>query len=288
MTYGQPCSIRNDSVYVIQSLRPTDTETGTLLYYSVVEPNAQQRNVCFRTPSTKQEFLDVLEDIRNELLVRRHVSVSAPIIHIEVHGGPDGIQLGNDDRISWNELKVPLQRINVISQMNTLVVLSACKGIFLINTIQPHERSPAFAVIGPENEPDANDLLDDIGAFYRVFLASNGDFDFEQAWQKLGESARVSWKRYTANEVFRFVYRQFESMWTTPEAVEKRKDGIMSQLAAVHGDVEMEELERKATEWSTNPEPHFDIVKHPFYMIDLFPENAERFPVTYNDIVQAV
>lgn len=288
MTYGQPCSIRNDSVYVIQSLRQGDIETGTLLHYSVIAPNAQKRHVCFRTPGTKQEFINVLEDIRNELLVRSHVSVAAPILHIEVHGGPNGIQLGNDERVSWNELKVPLQRINVVSQMNTLVVLSACNGSFLVNTIQPNERSPAFAIIGPRNAADASDLLDDLGAFYRVFLKAKGDLDFEQAWQKLDESTRVSWQRYTANEVFRFVYKQFESSWTAPEAVANRKDCIMSQLAAVHGDVAMEELERMSTDWLTNPEPHFDVVKHPFYMIDLFPKNAERFPVTHDEIIPNV
>lgn len=286
MTYGRPSSVRNDSIYVIQSLRPEDTETGSTLYYSVIAPKAGNRSVGFRAPTTKQEFMDVFEGIRDELLIRRQMGrVSAPIIHIEVHGGTRGIQLGNDEYVSWDELKVVLQRINVISQMNTLVMLSACKGVHVAKAIQPHERSPAFAVFGPDNEPDANDLLDDLCSFYDVFLGTDTS-DFEQAWKKLEESQRVSWKRHTANEVFRFVYSKFATEWNNPENNEERIDAMMSYLAPMAGDKDMCELERQVREQVENVELHFDVVKNPFYMIDLFPENATRFPITHDDIVE--
>ena len=67
-------------------------------------------------------------------------------------------------------------RINIASQLNTVIVVAACNGIYLINVSTILDRAAFWAVIGPVDEISDLELKRDFAAFYETFFkAMNGD-----------------------------------------------------------------------------------------------------------------
>jgi hypothetical protein len=249
---------RYDSIYVIQSLRDCDScRTGETLYREILEPNAerikkaQQRLLVVKLekPETKTEFLNVLQDIANECEARN--GVGSPILQIDAHGSEKGIQVTNDEWVLWEDMIDPLTRINRISQMNLLVVLATCSGQHLFSILQPGDRSPAWAIVTPEDGIGDTEVQDGYREFYSKLLTSGA----QAGWKALNDYAPVF--RSTAEQAFGAYYRGVAESPQTSKS-------LGSQLR--------------------DPQI-FNDLKNRFFMLDLFPENAARFPISFNDVM---
>lgn len=97
-------------IWIIESLRPGDRTTGSLLSSKIKNSDAaltRQLQVKLLTPKSLKEFSDCLNDVLQSAAAGNH-----PILHIEAHGNENGLQLTNDDLIDWPDLSVPLAKIN--------------------------------------------------------------------------------------------------------------------------------------------------------------------------------
>ena len=249
---------RYDSIYVIQSLRDCDKcRTGETLYYEILKPHAerinkeQQRSLVVKLdkPETKTEFLNVLQEIADECEARN--GAGSPILQIDAHGSRKGIQVTNDERVLWEDMIDPLTRINKISRMNLLAVLATCFGQHLFSILRPGDRSPAWAIVTPEGWIGDKEVQDGYREFYSKLLTSGA----QAGWESLNEYAFVF--RSTAEQAFGEYYRGVTESPQTPKSLALRLHDPLI----------------------------FNCLKDAFLMLDLFPENAARFPISFNDVM---
>lgn len=167
----QKYSIRFNKIWIIESLK-NDSKTGRNLkenisdYLDYEDKKYKDRDVSvvYKTPNTKQEFLDVLDEILCE------AENVYPIIHLECHGRGRGLETADGKFVAWHELSDIFRKINRACRLNLLIV-AACKGLYLINTFkQLAGGTPYCAVIGAETVLKAGDIEKDFSAFYTEFF----------------------------------------------------------------------------------------------------------------------
>ena len=276
-------TVHFDSVYVVESLRPGDRTTGSNLVDNVLRPLTEKDDhlgVHRLSPRTRDELLRNLDEVAQEC---RRLG-SSPILHIETHGDKGGIQVANNELLSWEELKGPLSQINEVSRLNLLVVMVACKGGNLVRVVEPTDRAPVWGIVGPAKDVFEDEIEGDFGAFYGELLAS---LDGTAALKKLNGCLTGAEWRYSfipARFFFRYVYFNYLQELGTSEALAQREECIVSGLKSV-GCAPTEDEERILRSWLASRlrdhESHFERIRRHFFMIDVFPDNDSRFPLTF-------
>lgn len=211
-----------NKIYVIESLRAGETKTGQLLYNDTIKRRLEQKgmnNNCeLITPTTKEEFLGALERIKTEVI---HANVN-PIIHLELHGSKDGLQLNNGEIIKWDELQFRLIELNGISECNLFVTLASCYGGYIYTVIRPNLRTPFWGFVGPFEIVYNDEILLNFTAFYDEFLQS---LDFNLAVDALNNANpdnKSKFRFQNTEYVFNVAYNNYEAKYLTPEVVAQR------------------------------------------------------------------
>jgi hypothetical protein len=119
-------TIRTTTIWIIEWLPPDEQRTGLCLHKWM--ENHRKGWSAFSACRTK---LDVLRSI-DAAASHTQRTGNIPVLHIEAHGGHDGLEgpdnAGGRERLSWHELTEPLQRLNVITRCNLVIVVAACVG----------------------------------------------------------------------------------------------------------------------------------------------------------------
>ena len=211
-----------DKIYVIESLRSGEEKTGQLLFNDIIKRRLEQKGLKNNSEliitNSKEEFLSALEHIKNEVIYK----IVNPIIHLELHGSKDGLQLNNGDTITWNELQFRLIELNGISKCNLFLTLASCYGGYIYTVIRPNLRTPFWGFVGPFEIVYSNEILLNFTAFYNEFLQS---LDFNLAVEALNNAnpGNTSKFRFQNTEyVFEVAYRNYETKYLTPEVIENR------------------------------------------------------------------
>jgi len=216
-------------IFVIESLRLGDDETGTELFNDVIRPRMMQiglENQCeLIRVNSKQEFLDAIEHIRQ--LEIHHLA--NPIIHFEMHGDEDGLQLENDDYIDWPELQFYLLQLNGISGNNLFVSMATCFGGYIHKTINPGAWAPFWGFAGPFDEVFEDEVILNYSAFYNEFLQSR---DFNAAIDALNAAnpgGHSPFRFLNTEFVFQRAYDRYELYHLTPERVDQRVEAMFAE-----------------------------------------------------------
>lgn len=158
-------SIRTTNVWIVEWLHTQDQKTGRLLHDWL-----QDRRPGWSAYVPCKSKADVVAAIERAA-VRAHRSHIIPLLHLEAHGdeiglgGPDG--LGGSDRLAWDELADPLQRLNLATACNLVVFVAACTGFAGIKAFFRGPRAPAVALVGPTDRIVEGHLLRGTKEFYR-------------------------------------------------------------------------------------------------------------------------
>ncbi len=168
-------------VVIIESLEESEQKTGTALHSEAIkykqfqEPNLSSYLYC---PKSSVDFYNVLDEIiekiKNENLF--------PLIHIECHGGDDGIQLASKELILWEDLFSKTTEINIELKNRLVLFLAMCSGISIIGKVNPEERAPFSAIVGTTSVISPDDLLHKYEEFYNNFFFS---FDIVDSTKKM-------------------------------------------------------------------------------------------------------
>jgi hypothetical protein len=207
------------------------------------------------------------------------------ILHIECHGTEQGIQFADNSYAVWDELKPYFQRINEASRCNLFITLAACKGAYLLNAIQPIERSPFCGMIGPGSDVYPDELLKSYSAFYGTLLTTR---DGTQALAKLKEvnkfSNSPSYSFWDAEKCFERVYRRYLKDECSEPSLHGRATALWEKLDRKKRQqyplTYIAELLRNDS--TKNFIPH----KENFFFEDLFPENTARFRLTLQQVIE--
>ncbi len=158
----------------------------------------------------------------------------------------------------WSRLKPLLVNINLTSRMNLFLVLACCHGAYFLPECRYHETVPFAWMFGPGKEIKADPMLALSGAFYAELLKGR---DITEALT-IGGVARpaISYASMSAVGVFR-----------------------VALTARIKGAARESRARIRAVE-----EPQFDHYRRRFFALDEFPEIADRFAITYSEVLAEV
>jgi hypothetical protein len=262
-------------IMVLQSLQVADMRTGERLCENIESWNLfydRGLKVSFEGVQTKQEFLGALQRLAFE--AARGIW---PLLHIECHGSDDqtGIVLADGSCLTWTEMKPYLTAINIEARCNLLVVLGACYGAHLSRIILPTDRAPYSGLIAPTDQILPNELLSRFNSFYKELLQS---MDGGDALQALLEERLKSGGYYytTADHFFREVYEHYVEEQCSPLRLEQRAKALSRRIKKARANSQPSKGAVKRF-LSSLIQPTFEKHHRKFFMIDLYPENAQRF-----------
>jgi hypothetical protein len=252
-TLGAICA-----VVIIESLRDDEKKTGQLLKNDL-ELIALSMGDRFAVRYATAENADELESLLIEL--RAFVVESGGIglcLHIECHGDKDGIQLADGSLMSWDRLRPLLADIHLASRMNLILWLASCHGGYFVLGCRYHETVPFTVLVGPGNEIDPNTLLAFTCTFYTELFKTR---DVTEALTIAGAvRPDITYINFSAVGVFR-VALAARIKRTAPE--------LRAQIRTVE-------------------EPQFDQWRHTFFALDQYPQNTDRFAITYAEVMAEV
>jgi hypothetical protein len=161
-----------NTIEIIESVSPGAGWAGRTGHrlFDVIQPlglaSTPSVEVRYTLVRTKEEFFKRLDWIAQDAKTNGH----KPVLHIEAHGGQDGLTVGSEHSVPWPELRNHFTEINHITRVNLIVLLSACDGAQLVQLLQPHDRAPFRLLIGPRRIMKAGELEDACMAFYRTLF----------------------------------------------------------------------------------------------------------------------
>jgi hypothetical protein len=252
-TLGAICA-----VVVIESLPEGETKTGQRLRDDL-ELIAISMWDRFAVRYVSVESADGLDSLLNELWAWIVESKGIGLcLHIECHGDKDGIQLADGSEMSWDRLRPLLANIHLASRMNLIFWLASCHGGYSVLACRYQETAPFTVMVGPGREIDPSTLLAFTSTFYTELFKTR---DVTEALTIAGAiRPDISYINFTAVGAFR-------------TALTARIKGTPPELRAQIRAVE---------------EPRFDQWRRTYFALDVYPENTDRFAVTYAQVLADV
>lgn len=184
--------------------------------------------------------------------------------HLEAHGGEFGLEgpaaSGGLETLSWDMLTEPLQRLNLATRCNLLLVVAACTGFAGIKALTRGPRAPAVAFMGPDRELLPSQILEGMKEFYRRLQ------DKDARLHAMAESA----SHQAGSVIFEpepFVDMVYDVVVDTTIAELRRTDRTIPQEL-------IGQLNQRI--WDE------------MFMIDLYPENHERFGLDVRALVAQI
>lgn len=271
-----------DSVIVIESLRKGDLPTGTDLFETTIAPQSLAQNIYAELYhiSSRAELLAVLAKAFQMAMDSR-----SPIIHLEMHGDTDGLQLANGDVMEWSELAPALGKINERTRMNLLVVAAACHGWHMTDILRPVDRAPAWAIMGPPSSAKAGDLYAAMKRFYDSLLMK---LNLREALDAMNDGADMgdwTYRLQSADLLYCHVFRHYMSSVLEEDSHTERVNRLVADVARAQN-LDVSQSMRLRVEIGADISNHqfwFDRYKTSFLMLDLYPQNAHRFPMQFAD-----
>ncbi len=253
--------ITTSNLWIIEWLSDQDRRTGKDLYGWI-----EERRSCWAAYSpcrSKAEVLSALERV----IQRAEQKNIVPILHLEAHGNEEGLEgpdgKGGVERLRWDELTDPLQRLNLATRCNLLVFIAACVGFAGIKAFNVGPRVPAVELVGPVSAVSESDLILATKEFYRRWMDPSPNLTDITA----SASREVSKTHFEPEP---FVMLAFESM-----------------IQMLIGDLLSGEWAQRI-EKNREKVPQLQSIWDQLFMIDLWPENRIRFGVDITAVVDAL
>ena len=175
-------------VFIIESLRKGDKKTGEDLKDHLrqiwYDQNLLSNFDCqYAYVHGSNDLITTIKDIEKQVTT----SNKLPILQIECHGSPDGLQLGSSEIVIWKDLFNYIRPINIASYNLLMLNLSMCNGDTVIRYIDPTQRAPFRAVTGPIGKVLPEVLEKAWLCFYENYMKSlTEDYGFHKLAQSSG------------------------------------------------------------------------------------------------------
>jgi hypothetical protein len=281
-------TIRFSDIWIIESLSEPGwaCRTGAHLR-DEIEPLAAASTptvqVHFRTLTTRAELFALLDAIAIDARERGR----SPLLHFETHGGARGsapnstsagIYVASDELVRWTDLMPALMAINIASRLNLVAVVAACNGADLATIVQPLERAPVRLIIGPKRVLTFNEVEKGTMAFYRgIFEIGDGVSAWKAMNAAIDPTAQTFWA-IPVDWMFRAIMRGYFEDFCNERAIAARAEKLLAPLALRGVPAAVLARERvKLRRHLGDREALRTVASNTFFMLDLYPENAQRF-----------
>lgn len=274
-------------IWLVEWLSPEDQHTGGQLHQWMHEYCAIKSEyfVC----SCKKELITTIEQAT--FLACNN---TIPLLHIEAHGDENGLEgpngVGYLETLTWDELTVPLQQLNLHTRCNLVVFIAACTGFAGINVFFKGSLAPAVALVGPVAPISPSDLLQGAKEFYRRLRDIRPKLDtmVDSASKEVGT---------IVFELEPFVVLAFEA-FAERLIVSKRPSqqwlqlGRIRKLLIADNQDSAAEIEDRLLNCFSLPleitKKHQQSLWDKMFMIDLFPNNQKRFGIDWYAVIDMV
>jgi hypothetical protein len=169
-----------NKILIIQSLGEAERKTGyeveTRIKHTAAKLNWEGQFVDLIDISTRREFFAALEEIK--ALIKQGVLL--PLVHIEMHGSPEGLALsGNGEFLRWVELREPFREINILSKNNLFVSLATCFGGHFLNLyVGEHGKPcPFFGYVGATRTVSPVEVETSFSDFFQTLMERQSFFE---------------------------------------------------------------------------------------------------------------
>lgn len=266
-------------IAIIQSLPEHEQSTGTRLFEdisSINDAHALELDIKLYNIKSKNEFLNLLLILANEAKTYNLL----PILHIEAHGNQKGLVFASDELITWAEVKTPLTELNIQTKNNLFVTLAACKGAHLIETLELTDIAPCCGLVGPTIDITVQDLKSYYNFYLELLTKGNGD----DAIKLLMDSCPFTYYFTSAELFFKQVFKKYLEERSTKQALKQAALRVHKKCKEKMGQEKIPNRMSITKRQLANTESAFRKYKKKFLMLDLYPENKERFTLKYKDL----
>ncbi len=219
-----------------------------------------------RVPSSGA-FLDLLAQLAHQSARDNYV----PLLHIECHGREEGLEFADGSGLTWDEMKPAFVALNVATRLNLITVVAACHGGAIASFVRAEHRAPFWAFLAPKRQISAGDLETALSSFYQALLMTRSS---ERAMSALrATQAGDEFWQLSAQTIYRLIVEGYAECHLTQEAVQQQAERLRARAAA-HGAV----WSKAQIEAMIRDPVIFERFRREFFMVDLYPDHAERFP----------
>ena len=281
-------SITFDSVFILELLCPQDRKTGLSLFQNTIQPRCAARGThsAHITVSSTDRLVPALWELSKEC-TRHGLS---PILHIETHGTELGLGLDPAHPVPWNALVPPLRAINETSKMNLLVTLAACHGMAMVQALTPLEPSPVWGLFGPNVQVHEGEVKEGYETFYATLLDTLDVNAAVRALQTGGVWLPDAWHTRSAEFFLALIYGHYLDGRRQPGERSTAERHLVTKLrrrARKNPSLTLPtDVRQQIRRLVSEEEPHFQRIRRRFLMLDRFPENESRFPVSREDCLR--
>lgn len=202
-----------------------------------------------------------------------------PLLHLECHGSQEVLQFADGSQASWTEIKEALTPLNIATRLNLVAVISACDGSALAGAVRVTERAPVWGLIGPNRKMFASDLETAFIAFYETYLRTESSEEAADAMR--ATDCEGTFMVMSSEAIYRIVLAAYRANYGSREVCLERARNMLAQ--AQEQGIELPQSAEEIAEMMERLDPEIiEEYRRKFFMIDLYPEHAERFmpPVT--------
>jgi len=274
--------IRFARFVILDSLREGEESPSGRHLYEALEPYCSGYKFPIpieRIPiPTRPALFEALERIRAQAVQTDRT----PLLHFECHGNDDGIKLAGGDFVFWEPLAETLALLNATTRFNLFVSVAACFGAYLSSQFVPTQRAPVSACLSTTKKAYPDELLRGFRTFYQTLLSTDDANKSISALKEVNKEANQSFYLGEATDFFTRTYSAYLERLCTPEKYRERaRDMHEEQKERGLVVATVEDLEQILV----STERHsFEKAKEHYFMIDLLPENAARFPIAWTDV----
>lgn len=165
----QAVNLEVSIIVIVQSLPIHERQTGTELYDDIIIRLCYRRNLqCGLIDiENKEQFLA----LGNFLFQQFRTEKLRPIIHFEIHGDEDGLELANGERVSWAEVGRVTRPINAFLKNQLFITFATCKGIYNAKGVaNPTILAPFWGFVAPKTDINTGEIIEDFTVFYECLL----------------------------------------------------------------------------------------------------------------------
>lgn len=275
-------NIRFARFLIIESLLAGQYRSGHHLF-ETLQPLLRERGVPvgldYVAISSRTELESLLPEIRKEAIRTDGI----PLLHVECHGNDSGIELANGDFITWEDLCQLLTPLNILTRLNLFISIAACFGAHFASQLVPTQRAPFSACLSVTKEAQPDEIYRGFRDFYVTLLST---LDGNAALKQLGVINKQGSSFYLseATDFFKLAWRAYLGKYCTPEKYTQRAQYIREDLIEQGKPApSVEEIRGRLV---ASEGPAFDRFRELYFMADIFPDNAMRFPVSSEDVAR--
>lgn len=195
-----------------------------------------------------------------------------PLVHLECHGSSEGLQFADGSCLTWLEVKDAVTPLNIATQLNLILVISACHGMELASVVHVTDPAPVYAFIGPSRAMKSQDLLTGFLAFYDKYLRTCSSAEGAQALRQTAEQG--AFILLSSQTIFRAVLDEYQRNQCHDDALAERARGMQARARGCGLEIDLDETMAELGDpgWAER-------FRKTFFMIDRYPQNDARFPM---------